>query len=197
MSAQQKAHDLEGILDEICEATRDVSSPVEVDSILDKIGHRAFGPFLVLFGVIGLTPLGGVPILPTTMAALVIILAAQLIFGKQEFWIPHWIRKRSFESKKIKKSLNYLYPVARTIDKVLKPRFVWLTKNFFLRLAAALCVLVALTVPPLEIVPFAGAVSWAAIGLLGLALIAQDGLIAILSLGFGIAAGGLVIYAFI
>jgi hypothetical protein len=54
--------------------------------------------------------------------------------------------------------------------------------------AAGLCVLVALTIPPLEVVPFAGAVPWVAIAAFGLALIVNDGILAMIALGFSIGA---------
>lgn len=78
-------------------------------------------------------------------------------------------------------------PVARFVDKLIKPRLSWLTKPPFVQLAAAVCILVALTVPPLEVVPFGGTVSWAAIAAFGLALISHDGLLTLIAAGF---AGG-------
>jgi hypothetical protein len=70
-------------------------------------------------------------------------------------------------------------PVARWTDKVLKPRLRWLTKPPALQAIAGFCLLLAATVPPLEVVPFASSLPMGAIALFGLAVMVRDGLIAL------------------
>ena len=75
---------------------------------------------------------------------------------------------------------------------MVKPRVTWLATGGADRALAAACMLVALTIPPLEIVPFAGSFSWAAIAAFGLALMAHDGVLAMIALAFSGGAGYLV-----
>jgi hypothetical protein len=178
---------LEGTLDEL-EKASDGSGSVSIGEILDTIGQRSFGPFLLVLALIAFTPLGGIPGLPTALAFMVIVIAGQLLFNMKQFWLPNSILRRSIERQRLRNSIGYIRPVARIVDKVIRPRLSWLTKEPFVHVAAGLCILVALTVPPLEVVPFAGAVSWAAIAALGLALIAHDGVLALIALGFTIGA---------
>ena len=58
----------------------------------------------------------------------------------------------------------------------------------FDRIAAAACILLALTVLPLEMVPFASSVPMAAITVLGLALLTGDGLLVLIGLIAAVAA---------
>lgn len=194
MSERTEPSNLEGMLEGLSRAS-DGSGPVSVGEILDALGRRSFGPFLLVPALIAFTPLGGIPGLPTVLAVVVIVVAGQLLFGMKRFWLPGIMLRRSIERRRLRSSIGYLRPVARAVDKVIRPRLAWLTREPFVHVAAGLCVLVALTVPPLELVPFAGAVSWAAIGALGLALIAHDGILALIALGFSIGAAYFVFVA--
>ena len=180
---------LEGVVDQIAAAAEENSDEVSVGDILDRIGQRSFGPMLIVPALIAFTPLGGLPGLPTLLAALVILVIVQIVIGLQGIWVPGVVRRRSVEPQRLQSSLKYIRPVARAVDKVLRPRLAWLTRPPFVYLAAALGIAVALTVPPLEVVPFGGTPSWAAIAALGLALIAHDGVLMLVALAF--AGGGL------
>ena len=60
------------------------------------------------------------------------------------------------------------------------------------RLVAAACVLVALTVPPLELLPFAAFVPALAIFAFGVGLVARDGVVVLIALLLSAAAVGLI-----
>ena len=187
MSEQAEPNNLEGMLDEL-EGASGGSGPVSVAELLDAIGQRSFGPLLLVPALIAFTPIGGIPGLPTALAIVVIVVAAQLLFGMKRFWLPGIILRRSVQRQRLRTSIRWLRPAARVVDKVIRPRLAWLTHEPFVHVAAGICILVALSVPPLELVPFAGSASWAAIGALGLALIAHDGILALIALGFSIGA---------
>lgn len=180
---------LEALLDEVARAAEGETGDVSLGVILDRIGRRSFGPLLLLPALIAFTPLGGIPVLPTVMAVAVILIAGQLVVGLDHFWLPQVLQRRAAEPQKVCKSTQKLRPAARFVDRLIRPRLTWLTREPFVHVAAFLCILVALTVPPLEIVPFAGSVAWGAIGLFGLALIAHDGLLALIAFAFSLGAG--------
>jgi hypothetical protein len=187
VSDQAEPNNLEGMLDEL-ERASEGSGPVSVGELLDAVGRRSFGALLLVPALVGLTPLGGIPGLPTALAVVVIVVAGQLVFGMKRFWLPNIILRRSIERQRLRNSIGYLRPVARVVDKVIRPRLASLTREPFVHGAAGLCVLVALSIPPLEVVPFADTVPWAAIAAFGLALIAHDGILALIALGFSIGA---------
>lgn len=183
---------LEALLEEMRRAGEESDGHVSAGALLDRIGRRSFGPLLVLPALIAFTPLGGIPVLPSVMAAMVVVVAGQLLFNMDRFWLPEVVLRRTVEARKLCKSADYLRRPAAWIDKLIRPRLTWLTKEPFVHIAAFLCILVAFTVPPLEAVPFAGTVSWIAIGIFGLALIAHDGLLALVAFAFAIGAGWVV-----
>lgn len=185
----EQPENLEALLDEVAEAAEREAGEVSLGAVLDRIGRRSFGPLLLLPALIAFTPLGGVPVLPTVMAAAVILIAGQLVVGLDHFWLPEVLQRRSAEPQTVCKSTQKLRPAARFVDRLIGPRLTWLTREPFVHIAAVICILVALTVPPLEVVPFAGSVAWAAIGIFGLALTAHDGLLALLAFAFSLGAG--------
>lgn len=189
---RRELDNLEALLDEMREAADESDGRVTVGDLLDRIGTRSFGPLLLLPALIAFTPLGGIPGVPTALACMIIVIAGQLVVGLDHFWLPGVLLRRSVEPKKLCKSVDLLRRPARWIDRLVRPRLTWLTKEPFVHLAALLCILVALSVPPLEIVPFAGTPSWAAIAIFGLALIARDGIFALLAFGVSIGAGWVV-----
>lgn len=193
MAEDSGPENLEGVVDQIAAAAEEQSDSVSIGDLLDKTGQRSFGPMLIVPALIAFTPLGGIPGLPTLLAALVILVIVQIVIGLQGVWVPDIVRRRSVDPERLKSSLGYIRPVARTVDKVLRPRLDWLTRPPFVYVAAVLGILVALTVPPLEVVPFGGTPSWAAIAAFGLALIAHDGVLMLVALAF--AGGGLALVA--
>ncbi len=62
---------------------------------------------------------------------------------------------------------------------------------------AILCIVIAATMPPLEVVPFAATSAGAALAVFGLALIANDGLVAVLAIAITAIVAGLVVYSFL
>ena len=96
-----EAESLEDVLDQIDDA-RGSATRVSFDEVLDSVGRRSFGPLLVLTGLVVLAPVvGDVPGVPTAVGVFVSLLAVQLAFGRERFWIPKWLLERSVASEKL------------------------------------------------------------------------------------------------
>lgn len=162
---------------------------VALADLMEATGQRSFGPMLLLPGMIALSPLSGIPGLPSTVAVMVALIAGQLLCGRRHIWLPHWLLARSLARIQFERALRFLYPMARWVDRLVRPRLVLFTRGPALYANVLLCLLIALSMPPLEVVPFANSLSGAALSALGLALFAHDGLLALLAFAFCI--GGL------
>src|SRR5690606_33093336 len=132
------------------------------------------------------SPIGGIPAVPSLLGLIVLLTAAQILFGRQAFWLPGFIARRRVKGDRIKPAMRKMRPVIRFIDKVLKPRLTWATRGGWSRLAAAVCVVCALTVPPLELIPFASSAPFSAIALIGLGLLSRDGLFVCLGIAVAV-----------
>lgn len=166
---------LEHVIDSIVELGKK-QEKVSVADIQDEVGQRSFGPFLSVPAIFELSPLGGIPGVPTLLGLIVIITAVQMLFGRRHFWLPGFISNRSVKGERIAPAMQKIRPVVRFVDKGLRPRLQRITKKPWNRAVAGLCVLCAMTVPPLEVVPFASSGPFGAIALIGLGLMGRDGI---------------------
>lgn len=177
---------LEGVIDRI-EATTEGSERVAVRDILDAFANRLFGPLLAVPGLILVSPLGAIPGAPGLAAVLVVLVAGQLALGRDWPWMPRWISQRWVERERVIAGLDRARPVAQRVDRVIRPRYERLVSPPMPRVLAGLCMLLGVSLVPLGFIPFAVAIPGMAMMLLGLALIARDGLAA--SIGLLFAAG--------
>lgn len=174
------ADSLEDVLDQIDDA-RDGRPKVTFEEVLDNVGRRSFGPLLVLAGLVVLAPVvGDVPGVPTIVGLFVLLLAGQLAFGRERFWIPRWLLERSVASDKLERPLRWLRKPARFVDKLLRPRLEVLIEGRAARGVAAVCLVLAMMMlPMMELVPFTANLAGIVLCAFGLALIARDGLFAL------------------
>lgn len=186
------ADSLEDVLDQIDDA-RDGRTEVSLDEVLANVGRRSFGPLLVLAGLVILAPVvGDVPGVPTVVALLVLVLASQLAFGRERFWIPKWLLERSVESKKLERPLRWLRKPARVVDRLLRPRLEVLIDGPAARVVAAACLVLAMMLPMMELVPFTANLAGLVLCAFGLALTARDGLFALLGVAATLGAAVLI-----
>ena len=183
------------LLDELAELGGS-KDEVSIHDIREKVGNRSFGPFLMIPAIIEISPIGGIPGLPTVIAAVVSLFAIQILLGMKHLWLPGFIEKRSFSGDKLKKGTDKIRKPAGWVDKVVRPRMSWATETPWSRGIALVILLLAATVPPLELLPFASTVPMAAILLFGLALTAKDGLVAILGGLTSLAGFGVMMWSF-
>ncbi len=190
-------HNLEGVLDQILLACdRDSSEWVSVKDVMETIGNRSFGPLLLVPGLIGLSPIGAIPGLPGIMAVIVIFVSVQILFGRDHAWLPGFLTRRAMKVDSVKHGIAVIRPYSRRVDRLLMPRMTLLTRGVFFYVNAAACLLVALVQPVIELVPLAGIVPNAAIVAFALAIMAHDGLWALIALAFTGASAYLIAMAF-
>lgn len=194
MSDDQKFTDLEGMLDLLERGVGD-SDCVSIGKMTEVVGRRSFGPLLLFAGIIAVSPLSGIPGMPTLLGCMVILIASQLLLQRDHFWLPRWILKRSVSRGKFEKAIRFFRPLARFVDRFLRPRLTPITHKPGNYLIALLCILIAATMPPLEVLPFAATTAGAALTTFGLSLIAHDGLLALIALLFTAAIFGIIIYS--
>jgi hypothetical protein len=182
MSETVRNRDFEDILDVLHVACqRAGTNRVSVGDVMNIIGDRSFGPLLFVPGLIGLSPIGAIPGVPGVMAVIVMIVAGQILIGMDHAWLPNGIARRSIEAPRLRRAVEVIHPYARYVDMLLRRRLTLLTEGVFFYVLAALCFLVAIVTPIIELVPIAGIVPNAAICAYALAITAHDGLWALVA----------------
>jgi len=187
---------LNELLDRFDEAAEE-SEKVSLDVIMDAVGRRSFGPLLLLAGLIISSPgVGDIPGVPTILGLFVLMIAGQLVFGRDHFWLPQWLLKRSVSREKLKKmtSSKWVRKPARFVDRLLKERLEILVGQKGTYAIAIVSSVISLAMPLTEFVPLSANGVGAGIVAFGVALIARDGLMALI--GYVIAAATITLATF-
>jgi hypothetical protein len=180
-------HSVSDILN-ILRRTADRHDRVTIGDVLDAIGDRTYGPALLIPALIEITPIGGIPGLPTFLALIIAVAAVQLLLDKDHLWLPQFIQQRAVSADKLHKAADKLNPFAVRLDRWFHGRLTRFVRQPLPRIAAAIVVALCLTVPPLEFVPFASTGPMLAIAAFGLAMLVRDGLLMIAALAISLAA---------
>lgn len=191
---EPQVRDLKAVLGKVEETANGHSHNVCVGDVVEAFGPRSFGPLLLLTGLFGVTPVAAVPTAPTILALLTILIASQLVLGRRSIWLPGFLTRLTITSKRLRKAVHVARKPAKVVDKAVRPRLHQLTHPLADRIVAAVCVLVALTVPPLEFVPLAASIPSLAIFTFGLGLVTRDGLVILAALLISASAAGLIVW---
>ena len=149
---------------------------VSIGRVIEKLGNRGYAPFLIVPAALEISPVGGLPGVPTLLAFIVVLVAGQMLLGRNHLWLPELLRRRSLGSSKLSGALQRIDPAINRMDRWFShERLSSLTQSPATNVAAFACILLALTVPPLEFIPFASTAPMAAIALIGIALLVHDG----------------------
>jgi hypothetical protein len=188
---------LEQLLERV-EAAVGSSGRVSLGAILEEVGRSSFSPLLLIAGLITVAPvIGDIPGVPTTMAIFVSLTAGQLLFGRDHFWLPQWLLKRSIPKDRLCRTLAWMGRPARFVDRFLRPRLRALTGRSGTYAIASACLLIASALPASELIPLTANGLGAALTAYGLALVAGDGLMALIAFAFTAITFGLALFALI
>ncbi|MEO7277542.1 MAG: exopolysaccharide biosynthesis protein [Sphingomicrobium sp.] len=152
--------------------------------LAEQLGNRAWGALLFIFAIVNVIPLP--PGTNIVLAIPMIIVAAQMLFGRESPWFPKWIDRRGVSRSEIGMVASKVAWLERRAERLLKPRLARLTGKTAARLIGLSCVLLgvlaAVPIPLLHMAPAAG------IALFGLALIYRDGVLVVVAAAASLAA---------
>jgi len=176
-------------LESIMDAAHAASQGEDIDliTLVEAFGDRAFGPVMILCGLFLMTPLGAIPGLPAAFGLIVIVFAVQLLFGRDTPWMPKILRRVTISHAKLDKVHNKTVPWLRRIDNVIHPRLPWVSSDAMQALTALLAIILAALMVPLGAVPFGVVPAAFILGVLGLGISARDGIFILF--GFALSAG--------
>lgn len=185
MDRQIAPASMEQLLDRI-QAGAHERTFVSIGEMMDLVGRRSFGPVVLLVGFVLVTPLSGVPGIPTLMGLLTLLTLGQILLGRQHLWLPGWVVMRKIPRRKLLQSIRWLRPSAKRIDNLTRARLTLLVKGPGLYAMALACMVIAIVMPATEVVPFSSSIAGLVLLLFGLAMISRDGLLVILAWGISL-----------
>lgn len=158
--------------------------------IVASLGHRAFGPVMVLCGLFLMTPLGALPGIPAAFGLINIAFAVQLLARRPYPWVPDILAKIRVPHARVEQVNRRVSPWLARIDNLICPRLAWATEGLMLVLAALVAILLSAAMVPLGLIPFGVVPAAAILGLMGLALIARDGILMLIALSVSLGVFG-------
>ncbi len=155
---------------------------VSLSTIVNFIGRRSIGGLLLVFAAPLMLPVP-LPGVAVVFGAPLIVISAQLLFGRRRIWLPAWLARRSVARAKFLALVERARPSLRRLELIARPRLSWLAADWTIVPIGAISLLLAviITLP----VPLGHMLPGAAISILALGLLERDGLV--VGLGFIVA----------
>lgn len=109
-----------GIADVFEMLARDLrGGSVRLRPVLTMMGDRSMGWVLLLLTIPQLMPM---PLVLSNLLALpVVLIAAQMAFGRRRPWLPHWLLERPVSRARLAKGCRRLVPLLRRVERVIGP----------------------------------------------------------------------------
>jgi len=142
-----------------------------------KLHYRAWGGLLFIFAAINVLPLP--PGTTTFFAIPVLLISAQMVFGRETPWFPARIERRGMTKDELRRLVGKVGWLEARVERLFKPRMPRLTGRMAARVIGLVCFLLALIIAiPVPLLHHAPAAS---VALFGLALIYRDGALVIVA----------------
>ena len=138
-----------------------------------QLQARAWGGLLVIFAAINTIPLP--PGVNVFFAIPLMIVSAQMAFGRATPWFPARIDRRGVTRQELRKLIAKMEWIERRVERMFKPRMASLTGRTATRVIGAVCFVLAI----FAMLPIVHVAPAAVIVLFGLALVYRDGALVI------------------
>src|SRR6056297_2327678 len=149
---------------------------LDLGDILDAFGEAAFLPVLIV-----VSPLSGIPLLPTFFGMMIALVSLQMIRGTPRIWLPGVVRRRRIPGARLHAALDRLRGFADWLDRSARDRMGVLVSPPLDLLPKAACALAGAAMPFLELVPLSSSILGVAVALFATGLLTRDGLFALMA----------------
>ena len=138
--------------------------------IRDRLDERAYGLLILLLSIPCLVP--GLYGVPQVVGLIVILLAGQMLVGREEPWLPRWFLNLRYKGAWLKAMADFAESKLGWIDRLSRPRLRRFADGPGEKLAAVFMILATLTI----VMPLTNTIPSVALALLSVGLIQRDGL---------------------
>ncbi len=179
--AQPASHALSDVLDRLENAAAD-DDEIAVGHIVEHLGRHSFASLMLVFSLISMSPASAVPGVTAVVAAILFLLAVQLVVGRNHVWLPAFITRRRIPKSRLCQGIRWLRRPVRFVERFFKPRLAFLLHRPWLFVLLVPAIALTLAMPLMEAVPTSGSIASAVIALFAAALLTHDGALATASM---------------
>jgi hypothetical protein len=174
---------LSAILSEIVEAE---APQMTLAELTGRFGGRAIGALLFVFGLACALPLP--PGATTVFGLPLLALAAQLMLGASQPWLPERVKRRPIPAARLRDGFARAIPWLRRAEAVSRPRLAVMFTPAGQRLIGGVCTVLAVVL--ILPIPLGNMLPALAVSTLSFSLIQRDGLIALAGHAAAVASAG-------
>lgn len=138
--------------------------------IRDRLDERAYGLLILLLSLPCLVP--GLYGVPQVVGLVIIMVAAQLLIGREEPWLPRRVLSLRARGKWLKAMADFAEARLGWVDRLSRPRLLMFATGMGERVVGLFMILATLTI----ILPMTNTIPSIALALLAVGLIQRDGL---------------------
>ncbi|MFW2543432.1 exopolysaccharide biosynthesis protein [Primorskyibacter sp. 2E107] len=154
---------------------RDGEDAVSVETMLERIGTSSFPAIMLAPAVLLVSPVSGIPTVPTFGGLIMVIVALQALFGRKHLWLPGFLTRRKIKAGKLQRGVDWLRKPAAWMDRHSHGRLCFLTRKPLKWLAYVATIAIAVSWPVLEILPFVTSFGAGAIAMIMFGMMTRDG----------------------
>jgi len=169
--ADDVSHDIARLLRRLSDDGGEAGLTLE--EIRDRLDERAYGLLILLLSIPCLVP--GLYGVPQVVGVAILLLAGQMLVGREEPWLPRWLLNLRAKASWLKAMADFAESKLGWIDRFSRPRLRRFADGPGEKLAAAFMILATLTI----VLPMTNTIPSVALALLSVGLIQRDGLFVI------------------
>jgi hypothetical protein len=166
------------MLDGLEEAGQD--RKVSFRDLLRQFGNRAITPFILLIALLMVSPLSGIPGMPSLATMIIVTMAVQALSGRKRIWLPEILLRQRFRSERLLQAVRWMRKPCAFLDRHSQMRLQFLTRGVMRWITLAICAALPLAWPLLEILPLVTSIGAATVALLVFGLLTHDGVYVLL-----------------
>ena len=162
---------------------------VEIGKLISGLGRLSHSALLLVPALVVATPLSGIPGLSSVGGIIIALVSLQALAGRSELWFPRWLKRLTLPADRLRGALCKLDGPAAWIDRHTDQRVSFVFHRPGPWLLYGLCFVCGASMPFLELVPFTSSILAGAVIFFAVAIVAHDGLLALI--GMALVAGAI------
>jgi hypothetical protein len=119
----------------------DVDDPVlPMEELIGTFGERGFGALLLILGILSAV-IGVIPGTTTLLGIPIMIIGVQLLFRRDELWLPGWILKRDLPRPAFAEAAAKVKGRLQRVERFSRPRLGFMSSDLSEALIGLMCVI--------------------------------------------------------
>lgn len=148
---------------------------ISMGEVMSRIGSQSFPAVLLVIGLLMVSPLSSVPLLPAFLAIVILLTSVQAMLGRRSLWLPRTLMSRPVKADRVRKALDWLEGPAAWLDRRRSGWLSVLAMRPFSDIGYAVTSVAALSWPPLSLVPLSTTIIAVGMTLIAAGLTLRDG----------------------